>query len=199
MTTRNIPMPIITPRLRLRPLQPGDGAMVLQYKKDSWAEIKNWGVWSHPPFIETRTVEDDEAFCAYKFEKFKKGEDITLVALDKETGDMIGAGGLHQCAWDIPMFTLGFQVHSKKTGKGYGTEIATALTKYAFEALGAKKVATRHAEGNIGSQRVIEKTGFIKEGVLRKCHNLYARGIVDEHHFGLLKGEFQSDMNVSWG
>lgn len=197
--SKNIPMPIITPRLKMRPLQSGDGEMILQYKKESWPELINWGVWVHHPHLETRTAEDDEAFCAQKYEKFQKGEDITLLVLDKETGDMIGAGGLHNCDWNIPMFTLGFQVHSQKTGKGYGTEIATALTKYAFEALGASRVATHHADGNIGSQRVIEKAGFVKEGVLRKCHNLWDRGIVDEHHFGFLKGEFKTDLPVSWG
>ncbi len=196
---KNIPMPIITPRLKMRPLQSGDGEMILQYKRESWSELMRWGIWVHHPHIETRTAQDDESFCTQKYEKFQKGEDITLLALDKQTGNMIGAGGLHKCDWNIPMFTLGFHVHSNKTGKGYGTEIATALTKYAFEALSASRVATYHADGNIGSRRVIEKMGFIKEGVLRKCHNLWDRGVVDEHHFGLLKGEFTTDLSVSWG
>jgi ribosomal-protein-alanine N-acetyltransferase len=112
---------------------------------------------------------------------------------------MIGAGGLHKCDWSIPMFVAGFQVNSRETGKGYATEIAAALVKYAFDALNAKRVSTFHADGNEGSRRVIEKTGFRKEGVLRQCHNLYARGIVDEHHYGLLKGEFRTGLEVTWG
>ena len=60
-------------------------------------------------------------------------------------------------------------------------------------------MATHHADGNTGSQRVIEKTGFQKEGVLRQCQNLWEYGIRDEHHYGLLKGEFHADMDVKWG
>ena len=133
--TPEIPIPIVTPRLIMRPLQSGDGQAVLQYKKECWDEILPWGVWAHHPHIETRRVEDDEAFCAMKYDMFQRGEDITLMVQDKNTGDMLGAGGLHKCDWDIRLFHLGFQVHSRKTGQGIGTEIATALTKYAFEAL----------------------------------------------------------------
>lgn len=199
MTRKNIHMPIITPRLRMRPIQPGDGQMLLDYKKESWSELLPWGIYVHPPSIETRKVEDDEIFCQKKYELFQEGQDLTLIAFDRETEAMIGIGGLHRCDWDIPMFTLGFQVRTRKTGQGFGTEISTALTKYAFDCLGAKKVATHHADGNIGSQRVIEKTGFIKEGILRKSHNLWDRGIVDEHHYGLLAGEFKSNLEISWG
>lgn len=192
-------MPITTPRLKMRPLQPGDGQMLLDYKKESWDELLPWGIYVHPPKIEERTVEDDENFCAYKYEKFKKGEDITLIVLDKETGYMIGIGSLGNCDWNIPMFMVGFQVRTSEMGKGYGTEISAALTKYAFEALGAKKVSTFHADGNIGSQRVIEKTGFEKEGVLRKCHNLWDRGVVDEHHYGLLSPKRLPDIKIQYG
>jgi RimJ/RimL family protein N-acetyltransferase len=195
----NIPMPIITPRLKMRPLQPGDGQMLLDYKRESWDELLPWGIYVHPPQIDERKVEHDEIFCAQKYQKFQTREDITLIVLDKQTGRMIGIGGLHKPDWNIPMFMVGFQVRTHETGKGYGTEIAKALTKYAFDGLEAQRVYTFHAEGNIGSQRVIEKAGFKKEGVMRKCHNLWDRGIVYEHHYGLLKGEFDLDINVSWG
>lgn len=195
----NISMPITTPRLKLRPLQPGDGQMLLDYKKESWDDLLPWGIYVHPPKIDGRKVEHDEDFCAKKYEKFQKGEDITLIVLDKQTSRMIGIGGLHNPDWNIPMFMVGFQVRTYETGKGYGTEIAQALTKYAFDALKAERVYTFHADGNIGSQRVIEKTGFKKEGVLRKCHNLWDRGVVDEHHYGLLKEESDIKIDVSWG
>ncbi|MBL8640073.1 MAG: GNAT family N-acetyltransferase [Alphaproteobacteria bacterium] len=195
----SIPLPITSSRLEIRLIQPGDGEIILKYKQENWGELIKWGVWTHHPHIPLRTVKDEEDFCAAQFHKFQKDEGIGLLAVDRWTGEMIGAGGLHNCDWHIRLFTLGFQVHSRKAGQGYGTEIALSLTKYAFEVLDATKVATYHADGNIASQRVIQKTGFVKEGVLRKCHNLWDRGIVDEHHYGLLKGEFQTDLAVTWG
>ena len=34
-----LPMPIRTPRLLLRPGQPGDGAQLLEAKRESWPEV----------------------------------------------------------------------------------------------------------------------------------------------------------------
>jgi len=68
-----------------------------------------------------------------------------------------------------------------------------------FEALSARKVSTFHAAGNIGSQKVIEKIGFEKEGILRQQHLLPGGRIVDEHHYGILDKNLLPDLDMQWG
>jgi RimJ/RimL family protein N-acetyltransferase len=193
-----LPIPIWTPRLLIRPIQKEDGAIVLDYKRDSWTEFLKWMIWTHPPSIEVRTVQDDELFCEYKHDQYVSRTDLTYLAIDQKAGRMVGVGGLHKCEWDLRIFTLGFSVRTSETGKGYATEIATALSKYAFSALAATKIRTLHAAGDLGSQRVIEKIGFEREGVLRQQHRL-ADGLVDEYHYGLLDPERLPYLVTQWG
>ena len=40
----DVPMPILTPRLMLRPVQAGDGAAVFEALQESWDEHARWGV-----------------------------------------------------------------------------------------------------------------------------------------------------------
>lgn len=75
-----IPMPITTPRLLLRPIETGDAEAVLDFKKESWNEFQKWMVWVHPPSIETRTVEDEREFCARMRDRLARREAIALLS-----------------------------------------------------------------------------------------------------------------------
>ncbi len=199
MTDIPIPMPIMTPRLMLRPIQVSDAEAMLDYKRESWAEFQKWMTWVHPPSIEIRTVEDERKFCTHFIGRLERREAIPCLAFSRADGTLIGSGNLNHCKWDIPMFILGYAVRTGKTGQGYATETGTALARYAFEALGARKIATFYADGNIGSKRAIEKIGFEKEGVLRKQHLLADGALVDEHHYGMLDAGRLPEMDVKWG
>ena len=65
------------------------------------------------------------------------------------------------------------QFHSKIAtskeirGKGYGTKATKALVKYAFEQLNLNLIYSHIIDYNVASQRVKEKCGFKKDGVLR--------------------------------
>lgn len=59
-------------------------------------------------------------------------------------------------------------------GKGYGTDAVSALTEYAFFELRLNCVYARISEENQISQRLFEKCGFKKEGVMRS--RMFKRG-----------------------
>lgn len=193
----DVPMPIVTPRLLLRPPQEGDGAAVHEAKRESWEHLSKWSIWTFKPLDET-TVDDDEAFCRHKQAMFAKREDIPLLSFDRHSGRFIGGAGLHKCNWKNRIFSLGFWVRTSEMHKGYATEAATALARYAFGELGAAKVSSFHAEGNNGSRRVLEKIGFEREGILRRQHDL-SGGLVDEYVYGLLGCENVPELDVRWG
>jgi len=180
-----IPMPVTTPRLLLRPIVKDDAEAVLDLKKESWNEFLKWMIWVHPPSIETRTLEDEKEFCARMQERVERKEAIHCLAFSRADGRLVGHGSLGRCDWSIPMFTLGFAVRTGLTRRGYATEIGAALSAYAFDALKARKIVSFHADGNENSRRVIEKLGFEKEGILRRQHLLPGNRLVDEHYYGL--------------
>jgi RimJ/RimL family protein N-acetyltransferase len=72
------------------------------------------------------------------------------------------------------MLEIGYGLILGERGKGYCTEAAQLMVDYLFLSKEAPCIqATTHSK-NIASQRVLEKVGFKKEGVMRK--RLYSRG-----------------------
>ena len=92
------------------------------------------------------------------------------------------------------------QFHSKIAtsknlrGHGYGTKATMALVKYAFDQMNLNCVYSYIVEYNIASQRVKEKCGFLKDGILRErvykdgaYHNIAAWSITKEDFISFCK------------
>lgn len=76
----------------------------------------------------------------------------------RESGKVIGAGsiGLN----DDGNHELGYNLNHAYWGKGYATEAAQALIRWAYEQLGARNFAAAHVTANVASGRVLHKCGF---------------------------------------
>ena len=192
-----LPMPIRTPRLLLRPGQPGDGAQLLDAKRESWPELGRWLDWAGGP-VEAITECGEEAFVRRKAADFILRGELWLALVNPEDGRLLGSGGYHAIDWHGRLFSAGYWIRTGETGKGYATEVLNALVRYAFGALAANRVAISHADGNEASRRVIENTGFGKEGMTRKFYVL--NGVLaDSHHYARFGCEGLPDLDVSWG
>lgn len=158
-----LPMPIRTPRLTLRPAMPGDGATVHAAKEESWDDLTPWMSWA-----KTRgPAEQDEIVVRESYAKFIRREDIMLLAFENATGDFIGGTGLHNPNWKSRQFEIGYWIRKSKQRRGYAFEITNALLRYGFGALSATRMAITHAGRNEASAAVIKKAGFTPEGILR--------------------------------
>lgn len=190
----NIPMPIETPRLILRNVLPGDGAAMFEAKAESMDELKLWMPWAK----ELGSVDDSEIVARKAYADFILRTDIMMLGFEKNSGKLIVSTGLHRFDWDRRHFEIGYWVRTSESGKGYATETANALTRYAFKALNARKVLIHHAGGNDGSRRVIEKLGFEGEGILRGESFLPDGSIVDHYHYGRFDIEGLPELDVKW-
>ncbi len=95
------------------------------------------------------------------------------------------------------MFSTGYWIRTSEAGKGLATEMLCALTRYAFEALGANRLAVSHAEGNDGSRQVIQKAGFEREGTTRQFYLLNG-SLTDSHHYARFGCDGLPD-HTTWG
>jgi [ribosomal protein S5]-alanine N-acetyltransferase len=59
---------------------------------------------------------------------------------------------------------LGYKLDRDHIGKGYMTEALERTVAFAFENLALHRVEANIMPGNIASQRVVEKLGFVNEG-----------------------------------
>lgn len=115
------------------------------------------------------------------------GRLLPLAALDVRTGEVIGAGMLHHLDTERRIVEIGYFVLPKARGRGVATTIARALAEHAFS-VGVERVAAYVNVGNTASERVLERAGFTREGVVRSMPKPDGKR-VDKTLFSLLPGE----------
>lgn len=141
---------------------PADVPAIVDAVRASWREIHPWMEWATADYDEdagldwaTRSWRDWRIGKAYEF-VIRPAEDPSTV---------LGTVGLNSRY--LHRANLGFWVHSAHTGRGICTRAARRLARAGLEEEGLRRIYLRHLVDNIGSQRVAEKVGFRREGVVR--------------------------------
>ena len=105
-------------------------------------------------------------------------------------GRVVGGIGIGLNAHDYRA-RLGYWVAADSRGQGICTRALRLLSRYALDELRMQRVELITDPDNVASQRVAEKAGFQREGVLR-AHLLHRDGRVrDSVMFSLLPGELR--------
>lgn len=196
----DLPWPIETERLILRPALPGEGNTVHEAIEETWEDLQRWMIWAQSKL--SPAAHEESVRTA--FADFVLRKDMRIHGFEKDESGLAGrfvlSSGIHRFDWHMRRFEIGYWVRKSAQGKGYATECAGALTRYAFDVMGARHVCIEHADGNEGSRRVIEKLGFIKEGVLKgKLINHRSGDVLDSHIYSLDNAHHLRHMRVKWG
>lgn len=85
---------------------------------------------------------------------------------------------------------IGYWIRSDATSQGIGTEATARALQVAFEELQMHRITTRIAVGNVASERIVQKLGFLKEGTLRDEVKVGTRWI-DHTVWGMLDREWR--------
>jgi RimJ/RimL family protein N-acetyltransferase len=115
------------------------------------------------------------------------GRLLPLAAVEATSGEVIGAGILHHLDAERKIVEIGYFVLPSARGRGAATTIARMLAEHSFS-LGVERVAAYVNAGNRASERVLERAGFTREGVVRSMPKPDGRR-VDKTLFSLLPGE----------
>jgi ribosomal-protein-serine acetyltransferase len=159
----DLPMPITTPRLLIRPVQAGDGEEIHAAVQESLAELDPWMPWARA----RPGAEDAEENVRRSMAQWILREDLRLSFFERHSGRFLGGTGLHRMRWAVPSFEIGYWVRSSAVGNGFVTEATHALTLYCLRQLKARRVEIHCNARNSRSVRVPERLGFVREGVLR--------------------------------
>lgn len=191
----DVPMPVETPRLLLRPVMPGDGAAMSDAVEETRAGLTRWMSWIN----EGNAPGQCEERARRSYAKFILREDIFLTGVEKATDRPVIWTGLHRIDWPARRFEIGYWVRQSAQGRGYATESTNALVRFVFNALAARRVRIDHAAGNEASRRVIEKLGFAKEGTLKGDLFLPDGAMADRVTYGRLSPDGLPPLDVRWG
>ncbi len=147
---------ITTPRLVLRPLEPRHADELFPYASDpDVARTMSWN--AHADLDETRAWVD-----MMIRERARQSE---LVWAIEHAGKAIGAIGLGRItwtfrAWRVDRAELGYWLGKPFWRQGMMGEAALAATGWAFETMRLHKITIGCIDGNIASQKIIEKLGY---------------------------------------
>jgi RimJ/RimL family protein N-acetyltransferase len=117
----------------------------------------------------------------------KLGPDEKFFLIEKKDGSKIGSIGHYSRG---NMLEIGYSVIPNERGKGYCSEAVQIMVDYLFLSRNIVRVQAHTNVGNRASQRVLEKSGFKKEGTFRKEY--FVRGEwVDSCVYGVLREEWK--------
>jgi RimJ/RimL family protein N-acetyltransferase len=93
---------------------------------------------------------------------------------------------------------IGYVLVPGERGKGYGSEAVQIMVDYLFLHKNIVRIQAMTHTANIASQRVLEKAGFKKEGIIRKT--LFTRGVwTDRAMFSILRDEWKEPKELPQG
>lgn len=85
---------------------------------------------------------------------------------------------------------MGYQLDKAYLNRGFMTEAVNAAVRYGFEQLGLHRIEGNIMPRNTASIRVVEKCGFVREGLSRKY--LKINGVWEDHvHYVKLNEEME--------
>ena len=94
----------------------------------------------------------------------------------KDSNTFIGEAGIISLNKNTDRCVIGYNLLPDYWGYGYATEITKALVAHAFETLNVERAEALAMHLNAASCKVLEKSGFTLEGILRhftKIRNTY--------------------------
>lgn len=113
----------------------------------------------------------------------------TWFIIEKKDGTKIGAI-IHFLVQPAGRVEVGYALVPGERGKGYGTEALQMMVDYLFLAKNIERIEATTDTRNSASQRILEKVGFKREGIIRKsgfCRNEW----VDDCLYGILREEWK--------
>jgi RimJ/RimL family protein N-acetyltransferase len=122
---------------------------------------------------------------AEKFISSKLVQDPIVNFAIEINGEVAGGIGL-EFRQDVYRKTplLGYWLSEQHWGKGIMPEAVNLITDYAFENLEVICIIANTFGNNSKSMRVLEKSGFVRQGIIRQCAIKYDE-VFDEHVFAL--------------
>jgi ribosomal-protein-alanine N-acetyltransferase len=157
--------PVLTERLRLELMTRAHAAGLLAYYERNRAHLARYEPARSASFY---TLAHHERDAREAEEAMRRGEFARFVVFERDGGEVVA----HVNLWNIrrnviQAAIIGYSVDASREGRGYATEAAGAVVRYAFDVLKLHRVETSYHPTNERSGRVLRKLGFTVEGYAR--------------------------------
>jgi RimJ/RimL family protein N-acetyltransferase len=167
---------------RLRAYEPGDAQSLWEAARESAAEVFPWLAWCHAQYSMAEAAE----WIRSKARLAAEGREYAFAMVGPD-GRYLGGCGLNQINHNHRFANVGYWVRSSATGRGVATQAVHQLADFAFGETDLVRLEIVCAVGNVRSQRVAERAGAVREGVLKNRLLLHGQP-VDAVMYSLVRG-----------
>jgi RimJ/RimL family protein N-acetyltransferase len=127
------------------------------------------------------------AFVRRAAQEWAQSSGATFI-IAQAPGGGLGVVALHLFTADPGLAGIGYWLRREARGHGAATTAVRLVSRWAIESLSIKRLSLETAPENTASQRVAERAGFSREGLLRAWMPTVA-GRRDSVMFSMLPGE----------
>jgi ribosomal-protein-alanine N-acetyltransferase len=155
------PVAIETPRLVVRPVAAADLPDLVAVNGDD--EVTRF-----LPYASWRSLADAQAWFERMSILGARGESAQYVIVERASSTAIGTCLLFRHDEGSARAEVGYVLGRRHWRNGYMSEALAGLVDSAFGALALRRLEAEVDPQNTGSRRLLEKTGFTREGLLRQ-------------------------------
>lgn len=114
-----------------------------------------------------QSISETLNFLKMKADDWNEGKDYAYGIIKKSSGELIGGLGAINEKGKV---AIGYILNKNFEGRGYTTEAVKGLTQLLLVQPDIWRIWALCDNDNIGSHRVLEKSGFQKEAILRQWY-----------------------------
>ncbi len=171
-------------RIKLRALERRD-----LEKRYAW--LNDWKIMRYYGSFGFRVKSYEEIKQWYEERIADNYSDYIELSIETLTGKYIGWAILSGIDWKNQVAEFRIVIGDKDYwSEGYGQEATQLMLSYAFEELNLNRVFLRVDHRNVGGIKAYEKSGFVREGVLRQ--EIYSEG---EFHDNIIMAILKEEYN----
>lgn len=153
---------------------------------DGDPEVTRWLELVPQPYDESEARTWVKQAASY----WHEGTAAPFAVVDNTSGEVVGGVGFHWVDLTHAIGEVGYWLRREARSRGLTTRAVWLASKWALETLECERLQLRTDERNLPSQRVAEKAGFRREGVLRSQQfSVREKRRVDFVMYSLLPGE----------
>ncbi|SBV36682.1 putative N-acetyltransferase [uncultured Stenotrophomonas sp.] len=169
-------------RLRLREVRNDDAPALYAIHSDP----RVMRYWSHPAWTEPAQAERKVA----DIQRQRREQDILVWAI-ADTGDdhLIGTSAVFAIDLTQGRAEIGYSLHRSWHGRGLASEALRLILRHLFDELELRRIEADADPRNEASWRLLERLGFVREGLLRERWHVNGE-ICDTALYGLLRRDF---------
>ena len=182
------PSPIETSRLQVRQVREDALSALLGINGDP-------EVTKFLPYPTWNSLTDGQAWFKRMQIIQEGGAALQFVVIDKHTGQPVGTCLLFRHDEGSARAELGYVLARACWGRGYMHEALGALVASAFTTMGLRRLEAEVDPRNAASGRLLQRLGFVREGLLRErwvdkgeAHDVEAYGLLQREWSGSTEG-----------